>query len=297
MSLYKIQSPAQHKLIEMLRKKNPLILKPGDPPIQFELMGHLNLQIGPEADKLLICTEEVRQVLSIQWSEIRLAQMHDQELQLSDGERIRLRIQSVNNLKDLNGRGLLQDLPRPLQHPIRLALPNGWALEPIAPTDRWAYLLHLNNPEMYQHTLNIPYPYTEKHADHWLALVDLRQCRLGQASQLALRHPEGDLAGGIGLHFSHYHLPLPHQAELGYWLAKPFWGKGIMTQAVRIFCNWAMQSFELERIQAHIFKDNKASEQVLLKTGFQLEGQMTHHYLKEGQLHDGKLYALLNLNQ
>lgn len=294
MSIYHIQSLAQRRLIEALRKHNPLILRPGNPPIQFELMGELSISAGPQADKLLIATEDVRQVLSIQWAEIRLAELKANELQLSDGERIMLRVQATEgNLNDLADYcGLLQDLPRPLRHPVRLELPNGWALNPIYPADRWSYLLHLNNPEIYQHTLNIPYPYTEKHADHWLAQVDLRQCRLGYATQLALRNADGELAGGIGLDFGGQ-TPLPHQAELGYWLAKPFWGQGVMTQAVRVFCDWALQTFALERIQAHIFKANLASERVLQKAGFTLEGQMTRHYLKDGQLHDGKLYARL----
>jgi len=294
MSAYKIQSSQQRQLMGVLKEYENLILRPGNPPIQFELMGKLGLMQTQTADKLLISSQGVRQLLSIQWSEIRLAHIKNQSLYLSDGEQDLLEIQNPDgDLQVLRKHlGLLQDLPHTPAEPVRIDLPNGWALNPIYPADRWSYLLHLNAPEIYQHTLAIPYPYGEKEADQWLALVDIRQTRLGRPSHLALRGPDGELAGGIGLQFRHYSQPLPHQAEIGYWLAKQFWGQGIMSQAVPHFCKWAFQALGLKRIQAHIFRENKASEQVLRKSGFQLEGQMSHHYLKDGHLYDGKLYAL-----
>lgn len=292
---YQIQSDQQKKLFAALQNYPQLVLRPGNPPIEFELMGQLELQIGENQDKLCVRSTGVRQMLSIKWSELRLAQLDDTQssLLLSNGQNLILGVQNPDgDLAELRAlTGLMQDLPRPLATEVLLDLQQGWHMTDIRPGDRGAYLLHLNNPAIYRYTLHIPYPYTAQDADQWLALVDVLYQARQLPSNLAIRNPDGALCGGIGLLLSpdpH----LPHQAEIGYWLAEPFWGQGVMTTAVRKFCNWAFTHYGFTRLTAHIFRENIASEQVLHKCGFQLEGSMTHHYLKDGVLYDGKLYAL-----
>ena len=105
----------------------------------------------------------------------------------------------------------------------------------------------------------------------------------------AIREPGGVLVGGIGYH--NLELGRSHRAELGYWLAKPYWGQGIMTGAVKRVTDLAFSEFDLVRVTAHVFAFNGGSARVLEKAGFQFEGLLRSHYKKDGKIFDGKLYA------
>ena len=61
---------------------------------------------------------------------------------------------------------------------------------------------------------------------------------------------------------------LRRTAEIGYWLAEPFWGRGIATDAVRAIVDYAFASFGLIGVEAHVFEWNLASCRVLEKVGF-----------------------------
>jgi RimJ/RimL family protein N-acetyltransferase len=97
------------------------------------------------------------------------------------------------------------------------------------------------------------------------------------------------VVGGIG--FAGLQVGKSHWAELGYWLAKPYWNLGVMTEAVKIVSNFAFKEFGLQRITAHVFSFNLGSARVLEKAGFQCEGVLRQHYKKDGKIFDGKLYA------
>jgi ribosomal-protein-alanine N-acetyltransferase len=82
-------------------------------------------------------------------------------------------------------------------------------------------------------------------------------------------------------------------AELGYWLAEPFWGKGIMSQAVAQICREAFERFDIVRIYAEPYAHNQGSRRVLEKAGFALEGILRQSVYKNGQMHDSCIYALV----
>ena len=83
-------------------------------------------------------------------------------------------------------------------------------------------------------------------------------------------------------------------AYLGYWLAEEYWGRGIMTRAVRRICWEGYDRWEdLIRIYAQPFAHNTASRRVLEKAGFQLEGVMRESVCKRGRVYDSCMYALL----
>lgn len=80
-------------------------------------------------------------------------------------------------------------------------------------------------------------------------------------------------------------------AELGYWLGEPFWGRGIMSQAVAEFVRHAFDMFDLLRIYAEPFDNNRASVRILEKAGFFCEGRMRANVFKNGKVLDSLLYA------
>lgn len=81
--------------------------------------------------------------------------------------------------------------------------------------------------------------------------------------------------------------------ELGYWLAQEHWGKGIMTSAVKAFCEFVFENYDVNRIDAEIFADNTASKRVLEKAGFELEGVHKKKVYKYGEFADELIYALV----
>src|ERR1051325_603928 len=75
-----------------------------------------------------------------------------------------------------------------------------------------------------------------------------------------------------------------HSAEIGYWLGGDFHGKGIATEAIRLVCHHAFNDLGLRRLFASVFEGNYASQKVLLKNGFEIEGIRKNAVMKNGVL-------------
>lgn len=134
-----------------------------------------------------------------------------------------------------------------------------------------------------------PHPYTMVDAKAFLS--NAMQMDPGLYFAIASNH---EAIGSIGLMLGHD----VHRftAELGYWLAEPFWGKGIMTNAVRSLSEYAFCELDLHRIFAEPYTTNAASARVLEKSGFTLEGVIRASVFKDGRILDQYLYAKLNKN-
>lgn len=81
-------------------------------------------------------------------------------------------------------------------------------------------------------------------------------------------------------------------AELGYWLAEPYWNKGIITKAIREIVTKAFQKFDIIRVFAAPFGTNTASHHVLEKVGFKLEARFEKTVYKNGEFLDELIYAI-----
>jgi len=164
-------------------------------------------------------------------------------------------------------------------------------LSEFQPSDQAACLEHFKAKEIYDRTLRIPYPYTEADFLAWMEIAEMATEQQGRPVQSAIRNEEDYLIGGCG--FDSLQIGKSHRAEIGYWLAKPFWGRGIMTAVVGKACDFAIAEFGLVKIVAHVFADNSASAKVLEKCGFQQEGYLRKQYLKDGRFIDARLFALV----
>jgi RimJ/RimL family protein N-acetyltransferase len=147
----------------------------------------------------------------------------------------------------------------------------------------------LNEPEIYQRTLRIPFPYTQEAAEHWLKSLADGKAERGYPVHFAVRQASQEMIGSCGFN----ELTPGHRAELGYWLGRPYWGCGIMTDVVHRFCDFAIEQWDLVRIFAYVFEMNLASARVLEKCGFACEGQMRKHYQRDGCFIDTRVYALV----
>jgi RimJ/RimL family protein N-acetyltransferase len=100
----------------------------------------------------------------------------------------------------------------------------------------------------------------------------------------------GEAAGAIGLHpqFDVYR----KNAELGYWLAEPYWGKGIITKAIIQTVDYGFSNLDITRIFARPFGHNMASQKALEKAGFILEARLEKTIFKNGEYTDELIYAV-----
>jgi RimJ/RimL family protein N-acetyltransferase len=138
-------------------------------------------------------------------------------------------------------------------------------------------------------TLHIPHPYTLEDAQQWIAKHQPRW-EQGTCVSLAicLAHT-GEMAGSIGITIDATH----SIGELGYWIAVQHWGRGYATEAVRAVIEYAFEHFELNRVQAHLFDGNIASQRVLEKVGMTCEGVHRQNVRKWDHFRDTIHYAVL----
>ncbi len=126
-------------------------------------------------------------------------------------------------------------------------------------------------------TLLIPHPYVIQHAIDWFA-THAGQFAAGASAQFAITdRAGGTLMGSIGIEFQARHA----KAEIGYWIGRPFWGRGYATEAGRAVVRWAFESRGVERVESFCFTKNTASARVLEKIGLRREG-LARGYLKKG---------------
>lgn len=132
-----------------------------------------------------------------------------------------------------------------------------------------------------------PHPYTAKDAEWFVdsCLNGNEEVQLCRAIEV-----DGKAVGSISL--LRQNDVYQKSAELGYWLGEPFWGRGIMTEAVRQICEEAFARYDIVRIFAEPFAYNMGSRRVLEKAGFQLEGILKKSVYKNGVIGDSCIYAL-----
>lgn len=81
-------------------------------------------------------------------------------------------------------------------------------------------------------------------------------------------------------------------AEMGYWLAEPYWGQGIITEAAKLMIKYGFKTFDINRIFASPFSTNIASQRVLEKAGMKLEARFEKTVIKNGKYLDELVYAI-----
>ncbi len=161
------------------------------------------------------------------------------------------------------------------------------ALRPWRAGDEASLVRHANNRNVSGNMRDrFPYPYTPADADEWIGKASAETPTLNFAIVI-----EKDAAGGIGL------VPgadvFRRSAEIGYWLGEPFWGRGIVTEAVRVVTDYAFATLDVGRVEAWVFGWNPASMRVLEKAGYALEGRARRAVTKDGRTGDRVLYGLV----
>lgn len=159
---------------------------------------------------------------------------------------------------------------------FRLETARLWLRWPRA-SDVAAMVRYAGEPDVSKFTRMLPCPYTEADGEEFIL-----SCRRGNATGeqvcLALtRKGHADrLIGMAGLHLREGEDGM-QEAELGYWLGRPFQGQGLMQEAVRAVVSLGFQVACLERIRADVRLENAASHRLLARLGFERGGQHPVH--------------------
>ena len=162
-------------------------------------------------------------------------------------------------------------------------------LSPIRLKDVDRLVKYLNDKEIYDNTLLIPFPYTKEDGEYFVNLCEKKRKKYGKNTNWAIRDKNKKLIGGCG--FQMKYKRNSKKDEFGYWLARPYWNKGIMTKVVNKLCEIGIKKFGLTRIEATVFIHNDASGRVLEKTGFKKEGIYRKSVKKGNKLIDAIRYA------
>ena len=133
-------------------------------------------------------------------------------------------------------------------------------LRPLEPRDAPRVAALAGDWDVARMTARIPHPYTLIDADQWIgSLADGEFVR-------AIEH-ECEVVGVCG-----YIAGEDGSAEIGYWIGKPYWGRGIATEAGRAVIANARDTLRMKRLASGHFLDNPASGRVLAKLGFKPAG-------------------------
>lgn len=130
-----------------------------------------------------------------------------------------------------------------------------------------------------------PFPYTYEKGKAFLEIVSQNTNALYFAIEV-----NGQAVGGIGI--SPKTDIKRKNAELGYWLGEPYWGYGIITRAIGEIVDIGFKTFDITRIFAAPFGTNMASQRVLEKSGFKLEGRFEKALFKNNEFLDELIYAI-----
>jgi RimJ/RimL family protein N-acetyltransferase len=158
-------------------------------------------------------------------------------------------------------------------------------LRPFRPADADALAALANDRDIWINLRDrFPHPYKREHAESFIAMCALQD----RATNMAICVDDraiGSVGVSPGIDIERVN------AEIGYWIGKPYWGRGIMTAALGGMTRYAIWQFRLTRVFAIPLADNIASIRVLEKAGYVREGVMRRSAIKDGVLRDQCLYA------
>ncbi len=123
----------------------------------------------------------------------------------------------------------------------------------------------LNDIQIARNLAVAPHPYRAEHALQWLP----SKCEKTPPDNVSLviEKEEHGVIGTVGLH------PEDDGAEIGYWIGRPHWGQGLMTEAVSAFLSWLFGKTDIRHVISAYFSDNPASWRVQEKLGFTRSGR------------------------
>lgn len=164
---------------------------------------------------------------------------------------------------------------------------NGFCLRPFQSDDCQSLAHYANNKDIANNLRDIfPHPYNLQDAQDWITYATTQKNDILLALVI-----NNDVVGSIGALFKTDVYQL--NAEVGFWLNPAYWNKGMMTEALQFIVNHIFDTTSVERVYAHVFSTNLASQRVLQKCGFKQEARLERAVIKNGIVMDELIFALL----
>jgi RimJ/RimL family protein N-acetyltransferase len=129
-----------------------------------------------------------------------------------------------------------------------------------------------------------PNPYTVEAGKQWIKFA-------GNSDAIFAITVNNEAIGSIGLNIGEDIERI--SAEVGYWLGEDYWGKDIVSSALKCIVEYGFNELNLERIFAVPLEQNIASRRVLEKNGFILEGILRKSVIKSSKIYNQALYAII----
>ena len=149
--------------------------------------------------------------------------------------------------------------------------------------------LALNNKKILDNLRDgLPYPYTASDAAEYINAMINADSNKNYAFAII---SDNKVIGSIGA-FRQENIH-SRTAEVGYYIAEPYWGRGIGTSAVNQICDFIFSNTDIIRIFAEPFAHNVASCRILEKAGFSFEGTLRKNAVKNGAILDMNMYSLV----
>ena len=158
-------------------------------------------------------------------------------------------------------------------------------LRPWAEDDIAAIVRAINDPEIAHWIPTIPHPYTEGDARAFLA------GEIPQPEDYSLAITlDDEVVGGIGMRVNSHQ----YRGTIGYWVTASSRGRGVCTRALRLLARHGLEELELQRLELITDPDNRASQRVAEKVGFQQDGVLRAHLRHpDGRIRDSVMFSLL----
>ncbi len=167
----------------------------------------------------------------------------------------------------------------------------GIRLRPWRETDVPAIVAACSDPLVARFIPTIRTPYTEEDARGWLESQEPNRLA-GRSLVMAIADTDADaVLGAIAARVNAITLT----GSVGYWLTPSARGHGYTTMALRLLCSWLFETFELGRVELTTDPENRASQRVAERCGFQKEGLLRSHlrHRHTGERRDSLMWSLL----
>jgi ribosomal-protein-alanine N-acetyltransferase len=165
-------------------------------------------------------------------------------------------------------------------------------LRPVTPDDGTAVFLYASNPNLTRFTLFETHQTIDD--SRWFVTDYVRSRYANREPDpfgiVPKRDPVPMVVGALGAHWASQ---ANGTMEMGYSIAEPYWGRGLVVEAARAVVRYVFTEYAVERLQARVIVGNDASERVLQKLGFTREGVLRSLVFRRGRWWDIAMYSLL----
>lgn len=136
----------------------------------------------------------------------------------------------------------------------------------------------------------IPHPYTMAHAREFIDF-SVQENRNGKSAHFGIEWiGSGEIIGMCSL------TNIDRDArsgEIGYWLAKDYWGKGIASDSVEMIMRHGFLTLRMTRLYARVIAPNEKSLRLLDRLGFVDEGTLREAFWRNGRAYDVRMFSML----